>query len=215
MITLRIADTSGSSVGTPSACVAAFMCSCGHVCRTRDIRFAVGAVARERCVVGFGHDPSSCATLGTGRGAKLTLAPDQLTRTLCISSCSDAVVCMRTCCLKAERRADESVTLCVQPRENQAALWRKPNTVMTCVLRFVGWSVGDGVGATRRLRLHPAVVSLIPLTFVSLVPLVVSFVALVNLIVPRLLSFCVGLGVGGVPGHVFASNSLQRFRVLS
>ena len=44
---------------------------CGRVCRTRDIDFAVGLVARGRCLVGFGHDPNSCAT-GSASGAGLT-----------------------------------------------------------------------------------------------------------------------------------------------
>ena len=49
------------------------ICMCGRVCRTRDIRFSVGVVARECCLVGLGHDPSSCATLVSTRGARLTL----------------------------------------------------------------------------------------------------------------------------------------------
>ena len=42
---------------------------CGRVCRARDIRCAVGVVAHERCLVGVGHDLSSCATLFSTRGS--------------------------------------------------------------------------------------------------------------------------------------------------
>ena len=44
---------------------------CGTVCRARDIRCVVGVVAHERCLVGVGHDFSSCATLVSTRGSDL------------------------------------------------------------------------------------------------------------------------------------------------
>ena len=48
------------------------------VCRTRDIRFAVGVVTHERCHVGFVHDPSSCGTRGIWLTLGCTLPPGQL-----------------------------------------------------------------------------------------------------------------------------------------
>ena len=49
-----------------------------RVCRTRDIRFAVVVVARERCHVALSYDLSSCATLGRTRVARLTLGCSML-----------------------------------------------------------------------------------------------------------------------------------------
>ena len=57
---------SSSNTDCPSSCVAA---SVVHVTSA----FTVGVVARERCVVGLGHDPGSCATFFSTRGARLTL----------------------------------------------------------------------------------------------------------------------------------------------
>ena len=79
------------------------------------------------------------------------------------------------------------------------------------------WSVGDEVGATRRLRLQPALVALIPLALVSLVLFVllvpcVSFVT-PNVSLPPLVSFVPppsqsqseGLGVGDAVGYLETS----------
>ena len=46
---------------------------CGRFGRTRDTSFAARRVAPERCLVRFGHDPSTCANLVHMRGARLAL----------------------------------------------------------------------------------------------------------------------------------------------
>ena len=52
---------------------------------------------------------------------------------------------------------------CVQLCGDQAAMW-SIRTVICGAEVWTGWSVGDALGATRRLHLQPAPISLLPLT---------------------------------------------------